>query len=287
MNHPTGSRQRLIRYSTVLLAALSSCAPSLSTFQTAAVPPKGHYAVAAGFEGSLPIGTILDVIDTGKDLGRKIENGQTLTSDEKWRMFDAGMQLLLSPPSAGYHLSAAYVPVEKLEVSLRYAGSALRLGTRYQLLDRATGPFDMSAGIGVSRFTYTLPISDYIPVLKMDDFTRWQIDVPFLIGMQNRFFRFWTGPRFVATFFDTRMTLELPAGESPVLASMSGNAYYLGGQGGIGVGYRWIFLAFELTVTEMVGHAHVNAPAIADAPSRDVDLTGLVIYPSIGLMGEF
>jgi len=77
-------------------------------------------------------------------------------------MFDAGMQLLLSPPSAGYHLSAAYVPAERLEVSLRYAGSALRLGTRYQLLDRATGPFDMSAGIGVSRFTYTLPISDYI-----------------------------------------------------------------------------------------------------------------------------
>jgi hypothetical protein len=229
---------------------------------------------------------LVDAINTGKDLGDKIESGQTLTSDEKWRMFDAGMQLLLSPPSAGYHLSAAYVPVERLEVSLRYAGSALRLGTRYQVLDRETGPFDMSAGIGISRFTYTLPISDYIPVLKMDDFTRWQIDVPFLIGMQNRFFRFWTGPRFVATFFDTAMRLDLGVADQ-VLASMSGHAYYLGGQSGIGVGYRWIFLAFELTITEMVGHAHVNAPAITDAPSRDVDLTGLVIYPSIGLMGEF
>jgi hypothetical protein len=45
----------------------------------------------------------------------------------------------------------------------------------------------MSAGIGVSRFTYSIPISDYIPVLKIDDFTRWQIDVPVLVGMQNRF----------------------------------------------------------------------------------------------------
>ena len=273
--------------SLLLLALLSSCAPSLSTFQTARVPAKGHFAVAGGFEGSLPVGTLIDAVDTGKDLGAKIERGQTLTTDEKWRVFDAGMQLLLSPPSVGYHLSAAYVPVERLEVSLRYAGSALRLGTRYQLLDRDTGPFDMSAGIGVSRFTYALPISDYIPVLKMDDFTRWQIDVPVLIGMQNRFFRFWTGPRFVATFFDTRLTLELPAGESPVLAAMSGNAYYMGGQAGIGVGYRWIFVAFELTITEMVGHAQVSAPAIQDSPRRDLDLQGLVIYPSFGLMGEF
>jgi hypothetical protein len=271
----------------VLLSLLAGCAPSLSTFQTASVPAKGHFAVAAGFEGSLPVGGLIDAIDTGKDVGRKVQNGQTLTSDEKWRAFDAGMQLLLSPPSAGYHLTVAYVPVDKFEVSLRYAGSALRLGTRYQLLDRGTGPFDMSAGVGVSRFTYALPISDYIPVLKMDDFTRWQIDLPVLIGMQNRFFRCWVGPRFVATFFDTRLTLELPNGESPVLASMSGNAYYVGGQGGLGVGYRWIFVAFELTITEMTGHAQVSAPAITDSPSRDINLSGLVIYPSIGLMGEF
>ena len=268
------------------LAMLASCAPSLSTFQTARVPPKGHFAIAAGFEGSIPVGTLVDTIDTGKDLGGKIERGEQLTTDEKWRVFDAGMQLLLSPPSVGYHLMTAYVPAEKLEVSLRYAGSALRLGTRYQLLGRETGPFDMTAGIGVSRFTYSLPISDYIPVLKMSDFTRWQIDVPVLIGMQNRFVRLWAGPRFVATFFDTAMTLDLQI-EEPVLASMSGHAYYVGGQGGVGVGYQWIFLAFELTVTEMTGYAQVSAPAITASPSRDVDLSGLVIYPSIGLMGEF
>ena len=124
-------------------------------------------------------------------------------------------------------------------------------------------------------------------MLKKDDFTRWHIDIPLLMGMQNRFFRFWAGPRFVAIFFDTRLTLELPAGESPVLAAMSGNAYYVGGQSGIGLGYRWIFLAFELTVTEMMGHAQVSAPLITDIPSRTLDLSGLVIYPSIGLMGEF
>ncbi|HEX7498856.1 MAG TPA: hypothetical protein VF524_00980 [Polyangia bacterium] len=268
------------------LAALGGCAPSLSTFQTAAVPPTGHFSAAVGMEGSIPIGTLYDAYSTGKDVLEKAEAGQTLTIEEKWQAFDAGMQLILSPPSVGYHLSFAYVPWKRLEVSLRYAGSALRLGTRYQLLDRSTGPFDMSVGLGVSRFTYDSPISDYVPILKMDDFTRWQLDVPLLIGMQNRWFRVWGGPRFVATSFDAALRLDLQV-EEPVLASMSGNAYYVGGQGGIGFGYRWVFLAFELTITEMMGSAQFDAPLITDSPSRTVDLSGLVIYPTLGLMGEF
>jgi hypothetical protein len=280
-------QRRLASWALASLAlALVACAPSLSTFQTAAVPAKGHVSAAVGLEGSIPVGSLIDAIDTGKEIGSKVEHGQTLTTDEKWKAFDAGMQLVLSPPSFGYHLAFAYVPVDRLELSLRYAGSALRFGARYQLLKRESGPFDMSAGLGVSRFTFSIPISDYIPILKVNDFTRWQIDVPVLIGTQNRWFRAWGGPRFVATFFDTSMTLDLQV-EEPVLASLSGSAYYVGGQAGLGVGYRWLFVAFELTITEMIGSAQISAPAIADSPSRTVDLNGLVIYPSFGLMGEF
>jgi hypothetical protein len=269
-----------------LLPLLASCAPSLSTFQTAAVAPKGHSAVAAGFEGSIPIGPLIDAIDTAKTVSDKARSNQALTSQEKWQALDASMQLLLSPPSVGYHFAFAYAPLDRWEVSLRYAGSALRLGTRYQLLDRASGPFDMSIGFGASRFTYAVPISDYVPILKMDDFTRWQVDVPVLIGMQNQWFRTWIGPRFLATFFDAALRLDLQV-EEPVLASMSGRAYYVGGQGGVGFGYRWIFVAFELTITEMFGSARFNAPVVTDSPTHSVDLSGLVIYPSLGLMGEF
>jgi hypothetical protein len=268
------------------LAFLGGCAPSLSTFQTAAVPPTGHFSAAVGLEGSIPVGPLYDAYSTGKDALKKAEAGQALTTEEKWQAFDAGMQLLLSPPSVGYHLSLAYVPWKRLEVSLRYAGSALRVGTRYQLLDRATGPFDMTIGLGVSRFTYAVPIGDYVPILKVDDFTRWQLDVPLLIGMQNRWFRTWIGPRFVATWFDSRLNLDLQV-EQKVLASMSGSAYYLGGQGGIGFGYRWIFVAFELTITELMGSAKFDAPALTESPTHTTDLSGLVIYPTLGLMGEF
>jgi hypothetical protein len=269
------------------LVLFGGCATSLSTFQTAAVPPTGHYGASVGVEGALPLGTISDVYSTGRDVLDKANSGQPLTSAEKWQAFDTGLELLLSPPSIGYHLSFAYVPWKRLEVSLRYAASAWRLGARYQLLDRGAGaPFDLSAGFGVSRFTYTFPFADKVPILKVDDFTRWQIDVPVLIGMQNQWFRTWVGPRFLATFFDTALRLDLVV-EEPVLASMSGKAYYVGGQCGVGFGYRWCFLAFELTVVELMGNATFSAPIIADMPDHDTDLSGLVIYPALGLMGEF
>jgi hypothetical protein len=270
------------------LVLLGGCAPSLSTFQTAAVPPTGHFSASAGVEYPIPLGTIYDVYSTGKDVLEKADNDQALTTAEKWQAFDTGVELLLSPPFIpGYHLSFAYVPWQRLEVSLRYASSALRLGTRYQVLDRNAGaPFDLSAGIGFSYFTYAIPIGDYVPILKVDDFTRWQIDIPLLMGMQNRWFRTWFGPRFIATFFDTALRLDLKV-EEAVLASMSGKAYYVGGQGGIGFGYRWLFVAFELTVTEMMGSATFTANALADSPSHTTELSGLVIYPTLGLMGEW
>jgi hypothetical protein len=264
----------------------AGCAPSLSTFQTAAVPPTGHFSAAIAWEASLAPGALYDAYSAGKDVLERAESGQALSTEEKWRAFDAGMALLLSPPSFGYHLSFAYVPWKRLEVSGRYTGSAFRLGSRYQLVDRATGPFDMSLGVGVSRFTYKIPFADYLPLFKLDDFTRWQLDVPLLIGMQNRWFRTWAGPRFLATFFDAAMRLDLQV-EEPVLASMSGSACYVGGQAGIGFGYRWVFLAFELTITEMIGSARFEAPVLTDSPRRDVEMSGLVLYPTFGLMGEW
>ena len=270
----------------LILPLLAGCAPSLSTFQTAAVPPTGHFSAAAGWEASVAPGALYDAYRAGEDVLQKAADDQALTTQEKWQAFDAGVALLLSPPSFGYHLSLAYVPWRRLEVSLRYTGSAFRLGSRYQLVERATGPFDMSLGLGVSRFSYDIPFADDLPLLAVDDFTRWQLDVPLLIGMQNRWFRTWGGPRFLATFFDAAMRLDLQV-EAPVMASMSGSAYYLGGQAGIGFGYRWVFLAFELTITEMIGNARFEAPLLTDSPTRDTELSGLVIYPTLGLMGEW
>ena len=54
------------------------------------------------------------------------------------------MNLLLASPSVGPHFAVGYVPLEHFEVTVRYAGLAWRLGARYQLLEHANAPFDLT-----------------------------------------------------------------------------------------------------------------------------------------------
>jgi hypothetical protein len=262
----------------------ASCAPSLSTFQPAHVAPKGHVQAGAGLEIGVPVGAITDAIDQGKLLADRAQSGEPITDDERWQIFDAGVNLILNAPAVGPHLGLAYTLIHRLELSVRYAGTAWRLGGRFQLLDRLTAPFDMVVGLGVSRSSYKFPLADSIPVLKLDDFQRWQFDVPLLIGTSRDWVRVWVGPRFVLTSFDTRLTLVLPS-ETQV-ASFEGTAYYAGGQGGVALGYRKVFVGFELTIAQAVGTAHLTSVGL-QPPTHDTRVTGLVIYPSFGLMGEF
>ena len=239
---------------------------------------------SAGFEAGVPTGAFGDVINTGKDLASKGQSGQPLTADEKWKIFDAGVNLLLDTPTVGPHVALAYTPVDRFEVGVRYAGAAWRLGARYQLLDHETGPFDFTVGLGVSRFTFEFPLSDQIPVLELDDFSRWQVDLPILIGTRRNWFRVWIGPKILLTKFETQLTLKLP-NDDQTLARFEGNAAFVGGQAGLALGYKRLFLAFELTLAEAFGTAHLTAVAL-DPPTHDTALSTFTIFPSIGLIGE-
>jgi hypothetical protein len=267
----------------------AGCAPSLSTFQPAHVAPKGHLSAGAGFEAGVPIGAFSTVLDTAKDLSRKAtaDPPVPLTADEKWRILDAGVNLVLVTPSFGPHFGVNYTPIDRLEVGVRRAGSAWRGGVRYQILDHTTGPFDLTVGLGVSRFSYEFPISDQIPVLKLDDFSRWQFDVPALIGTSRDWFRVWIGPKFLFTSFDTRLRLVLPS--ETTVATFDGTAAFVGGQGGFAVGYRRLFLALELTMGNTFGTAHLRAgiPDPATPTTHDTKVSSFTVFPSLGLMGEF
>lgn len=260
------------------------CAPSLSTFQPAHVAPKGHVSVSSGVEGNVPVGAFSTLIDVGKGLAQKGENGQPLSADDKWKIFDAGVNLLLLLPSVGPHVAATYVPVDRFEIGIRYAGSAWRAGARYQLVDHERGPFDLTVGLGVSRFSFSFPLSDQIPGLSLDDFTRWQLDVPVLVGTSRDWFRVWAGPKLLVTTFSTELRLTFP--NDVTVASFDGKAAFVGGQGGFALGYRRLFFAFELTLAEALGTAHLTSIGLAP-PTHETSLSSFTIFPSLGVMGEF
>jgi hypothetical protein len=261
----------------------SGCAPSLATLQPAHVAPRGHFQVTAGVEFGLPSGSVDDVVESGKRLVTAAQSG-AITDEQKWELFDAVANLVASPPSASQHLAIAYTFIDRAEASLRYVGGGFRLGGRYQLLRHEEAPLDLVVGLGVARSTTPIPLGDVLPVLKIDDFTRWTVDVPILAGTSREWFRVWFGPRFLYSRFDTHMRLDLYADEVE-LASFEGSAFYYGAQAGVALGYRKIFLGVELTVVGMTGSATANTMLVI--PVRRTDLKGTVTYPAVGLMGEF
>ena len=274
------------RATLVLCIALHGCAPSLSTLQPAQVGPKGKLTVAAGVELGFPTGRIVDVVNTGETLAKSCTNQNCqLSDDQKRQIFDAGVTLAGSPPSVGQHLAVNYTIVDDTELGLRWAGETWRVGARRQLLHHEDGPFDLVAGLGIARGTTSVPLGDVLPVLQIDDFTRWTFDLPVLLGTSRSWFRAWGGVKLAYSRFDMKMHLDLSVQDQTV-ASFEGKALYVLGQGGFALGYRWIFVAVELTMGEVSGNASASIPALATA-MRGTDIGGFVVYPAVALLGEF
>ncbi len=272
----------------VVLALAGGCAPSLATMQPAHVAPKGHMQVTTAFEVGIPTGTIGSIIDTGKTISDIAQRDGMITPEQERQLFDAGVTVAVSPPAFGYHFAAYYVPIDRLEVGLRYAGAGFRAGARYQLLRHETDPFDLTLGAGVARSAYEIPLSSYIPILEIEDFTRYTIDVPLQIGTSRTYYRVWGGPKVLYSHYSTALRLDLPS--TPDLATFEGHTWYYGGQVGFAVGYKYVFVAFELTLARLSGRADVQTapdPRNNEPLVRNVDINGFIIYPAFGLIGEF
>ena len=266
-----------------IAAAVASvaCAPSLATMQPAHVAPKGHFQATAALEVGIPTGALASAIDAGKTLSDAASQG-SLTGDQERQVFEAGVNVLASPPSVGPNLALAYTPLDRFEVGVRYAGTAWRVGARYQLLRHEEAPLDLTVGAGLSRSAFAIPVGDFIPILEVDDFTRWTVDVPLLVGTSSSWFRVWLGPKLLYSHFSTALRLTIPGGDVQ-LASFEGNTTYVGGQGGLALGYRHLFFGVELTLAEAFGSASVTSTL---AEARPVDYSGFIVYPAFGLMGE-
>lgn len=260
------------------------CAPALSSFTPAHVPAKKHVQAEAGFDVSIP-SNIGDLVDDGA-LIAKAANDHELTDAEQRRLFRAGAALALNPPSPVMHVGLGYVPLEHFEVNGRLSTGAWRLGGRYQFLNQLEHRIDGTLALGGGRYSYEFPLSDQIPLLKLEDFSRWQLDASFLIGTHGTWYRVWTGPRALMSFYGTELTFRQPnvngLGEKIVLASLDGAATYLGGQLGAAVGYKKVFFGFELTCAKF----WTNASLEILGSKTDFAVDSFIVYPGVALMLE-
>jgi hypothetical protein len=209
---------------------------------------------------------------------------QQLTEPQKLQLFQASASFVSSPPSVGPHLSAAYSVRDDTEVNLQYASGGWRLGSRLQLLRRAAGPFDLVAGLGVSHAGQLPSIGGVLPVVRVHGVQRWIVDLPILVGTSRDWFRVWGGPKLAYTHVSAGAELDLVDAEKAT-ASLTLRGVYWGAQAGLAVGYRALFIGFELTVLELVASA--DAVTTVAAPQVGLDVGGWLVTPAVAVMGEF
>jgi hypothetical protein len=270
----------------LLAVAAVSCAPALSSFTPAHVAPAKHVQAELGMDVSVPTGTLVRAIDASSAIVSAAKQ-RTLTEEEKRKLTHAAIALLLNAPSVTPHLGVGYTVVDHLEINGRYSVGTLRLGMRYQLLARSEGDgIDMTTGLGIGRYTYEFPVSDQLEVIVVDDFERWQLDVPFQVGGHDDYHRWWAGPRLMATKFDTAIR-GVAEPLAPFLLTYDGYSLLAGAQFGVAIGYKKIFFAIELTLAELWLRSKIRAGAGTSYGEAKLDLESFIIYPGFGLIGEF
>ncbi len=256
--------------------------------QPAHVAAKGHVQAELGMDISVPTGQISDAFEVAEILV-EAAGERDLTQAEVDKIYEASGGLVLNPPSVTPHIGVAYSVIDNLEVSGRFATSSIRLGSRYQFLQKQKHGVDAAVGLGLGYYVLPLPLGDTLKIVELEDFTRWQIDVPLVFGTHGNWYRLWGGPRFMYTNFGTELKLAIPsvpgvtAGRTEV-ASFGGNAFYVGGQAGVAIGYKYVFLAFELTMVQLISSGTLE---VLGQTVREIDINSFIVYPAIGLMGEF
>ena len=106
-----------------------------------------------------------------------------------------------------------------------------------------------------------------------------------MAGRRGDFYLSWGGPRLVLTRYGAELVLSAPGEAGAVasedVASVQGQGAYIGLQGGAALGYKVVFLAFEMTVVRFLGSARMQAFGTA----TDVDTGTWIFYPGLALLG--
>lgn len=271
----------------VSAGAALGCVPSLGTFEPARTVPAGHLQVTTSVDYSDTSGPIREAIDGARALANTTG---PLTREELGIAADATGAALVHAPSVGYQVSVAYGLSRRFEVGARSSMSAVRGWGRWQFL-RVSPGFYGALGLGVSGYLYGFPVQRFVQEIRVDGFTRWDVDIPLQLGFSSQVFHIWGGPKLVLSSYDADIGVCMAArGEacsSQAEVTLSGTAAYVAAQLGAAIGYRQWWIAAELTVARVGTSGELAMSHGRTSDSQPFDHDGLVIAPAVGLMVWF
>jgi hypothetical protein len=284
----------------VLLTA-TGCASNLSSMQTAKPLARGQVQISGGVGFFAPAGQVVTVIDQGirqgKAIKEAIDSGQPyhLSEDDAQTLLGVAMALAVAPPGSSNELMirAGVLQDNTLDLGLRLSTASVRGDAKFRLLHSGDGldsplpehqrkSYDIALGVGVSRHIFKSPVLDTLEMVKIDDFSRWDIEVPLYMSMDlGDIFKLYAAPKYIysSTKLDQKLVDWSQFGQAVTgfdiaLPSRVTSQFY-GTSVGFALGYKYVHLYAELTA----GYTYCR-PVIL---GRERDLGGVTLYPSVGI----
>ncbi|HZH17759.1 MAG TPA: hypothetical protein VE057_25630 [Archangium sp.] len=284
----------------VLLTA-TGCASTLSTMQTAKPLAQGQFQVSGAVGVFTPVGQLGTLINEGIRQGEAIHDTVRsgapyhLEESEAQRLLGVGMALAVAPPGPANELMIRTGLLESntLDVGLRLSTTSVRFDGKVRLVHGGTPEdsslpdyqrksYDLAIGVGYSRHLFKSPVLDALEIVKIDEFSRWDLEVPVYLSMDlGDIFKLYAAPKYIysRTSLDSRLVDVSQEGQDVSGFDLSLPAevtsHFYGASVGFALGFRYVHLFAELT------GGYTDCRPVVFGQRRD--LGGVTLYPSIGI----
>jgi len=261
----------------VLALAGAGCSMNVSETRPARVLRGGEIQVAEVNDVVIPTRAVSGVIGGARQAAAAAKD-RALTDDERRTLTGAAAAVSLTGPGYGAHIDLAVGLGYRYDLQARigngiYALSLRRgwdLGRVWHLALGVRGAYNS----GQTFFAYADDITEWV---KLSDTRRFEGQAFVQAGPEwGEWGRLWFGAKGMVSPLATDIdTTRIGGSQERIRATL----YHAGGFVGGAIGYRWFFFVAELTVMAAAGHVR--------AFDQDYDLSGVVIAPSWGVMGQF
>ncbi len=278
----------------LLHSMFAGCATPMSTFQTGRTTPPLKFQAVTGVGVNVSssfIGAVIDNAETAADKARQaIDTGKTpeLSEGEQRDLMRGAFAYSLMGPTPLYEIGLRFGILDRWDVGVAFTTAGFRFETKVQLLRENTSrqkdpgrvPVDLAIGLQVIHQSFDIPIPDtFKDIFQIDDFSRTDLTLPVVVSRNFGKFGFvYGGPKFVYSFLSADVLEKLSTVAGRTVAATR-DMWSVGGVVGGGVGYKYVFLMAELNVLY-----YSYKPTLLDT---DVDLSGVNIYPAVGLKINF
>jgi hypothetical protein len=234
----------------------------------------GHVQANAAVDVNIPASRIIAAVDVAKELGDNYAKNPSYVPsiEDQRKALAAGVGLGLSAPGANQDFMLRIGVVRDLDVGVRWSGLAAHVDGKFRFMGDESS-WQGAVSLGVSKTLYRGFIFDTLDYLRINDYSRWNVELPVIFGRRlGDFGHVWAGPKYVYSHYTVDASLK----NVGAVSSTSGSIHHLGGFGGIALGYKYVFVVAELSIAKMFAQPELFG--------QTTDLGGIVVVPAFGLM---